>query len=94
MNKRTKIILGIIGVFCNNWCYYKKKSNDKEKRKNPIIIDNNETTTNTPNNNNENNESDNKDNDINFNSLFKISDKFKNLNNGIKMPILDLGTWI
>ena len=100
MNKKTKIILGIIGAFVIIGVIItvvivvvKKKNNDKDKRKNPIIIDNNDTTTNTSDNNNENNESDNDDNNTNYNSLFKISDKFANLNNGIKMPILGLGTW-
>ena len=100
MNKRTKIIIAIISsviiiaaIITIIVVVVKKNKKDEKKSSsynpsNPIYDDNN-TDEKT-----DSNDGNNKDDNTNYyNSLFKISEKNANLNNGYKMPILGLGTW-
>ena len=100
MNKKTKIIIAIIGsvviiavVITIIVVVVKNKNKDKNKITpyNPTNIPNtNEKNTDAKD---DNNDTDNKDENNYYNSLFQISEKKANLNNGYQMPILGLGTW-
>ena len=100
MNKKSKIIIAIIGsvviiaaVIIITVVVVKNKNKDKNKINpyNPTNIPNtNEKKTDEKD---DNNDIDNKDENNYYNSLFQISEKKANLNNGYQMPILGLGTW-
>ena len=94
MNKRTKIIIGIIsgiiilGVIITVTVVVVKKRNKNKNDKNEIHN----------NNSNDNNNTENiiVSNEINNNpqdNSFIIAEKIAYLNNGIKIPIIGLGTW-
>ena len=102
MNLKTKIIIGIIsgiiviGAVITVIVVVTKKKNDDKDDKKPINNDNNsdKILESTYINNNPNDNDDNSDKiDNNLNSTFSITEKIARLNNGIKMPILGLGTW-
>ena len=101
MNLRTKIIIGIIsgiiiiGVIITVIVVVVKKKNDDENDKNQIDNnDNNSDNSDTIFESTENiNNEDNTDKTHNNLNTFNITEKTAKLNNGIKMPILGLGTW-
>ena len=94
MNLRTKIIIGIIsglviiGIIITIIIVVIKNKNDDKDDKKQINNDNN-----SDNNIIETTQIINAPNDNYFNSSFIISEKIVKLNNGVKMPILGLGTW-
>ena len=94
MNLRTKIIIGIIsglviiGIIITIIIVVIKNKNDDKDDKKQINNDNN-----SDNNIIETTQIINAPNDNYLNSSFIISEKIVKLNNGIKMPILGLGTW-
>ena len=102
MNLKTKIIIGIIsgiiviGVVITVIVVVIKKKNDDKDEKKQINNDNNSDkileSTYINNNQNDNDDNTNKI-DNNLNSTFSITEKIAKLNNGIKMPIIGLGTW-
>ena len=102
MNLRIKIIIGIIsgiiiiGVIITVIVVVVKKKNDDKNDKNQIDNnDNNSDNSDTifESTENINNEDNTDKTHNNLNSTFNITEKTAKLNNGIKMPILGLGTW-
>jgi len=102
MNLRTKIIIGIIsgiiiiGVIITVIVVVVKKKNDDKNDKNQIDNnDNNSDNSDTifESTENINNEDNTDKTHNNLNNTFNITEKTAKLNNGIKMPILGLGTW-
>ena len=75
----SAIAIIVVVVFIIGKNDYKDNKSQSNNNSNDTTIDSSYET---------NNETDN-----NYNNLFIISDKKVNLNNGIKMPILGLGTW-
>ena len=100
MNKRTKIIIAIISsviiiaVIITIIVVVVKKNNKDEKKSSSYNPSNQNNDDNNTDEETGSNNGNNKDDNTNYyNSLFKISEKNANLNNGYKMPILGLGTW-
>ena len=99
MNLRTKIIIGIIsgiiiiGVIITVIVVVVKKKNDDKNDKNQIDNNDNNSDTILESTENINNEDNTDKTHNNLNSTFNITEKTAKLNNGIKMPILGLGTW-
>ena len=75
----SAIAIIVVVVFIIGKNDYKDNKSQSNNNSNDTTIDSSYET---------NNETDN-----NYNNLFIISEKKVNLNNGIKMPILGLGTW-
>ena len=79
MNLRTKIIIGIISSIIVIAVIITVV----------VVV----TKKNKDDNDKKKNANQNTNNDESTNNLFNISERFANLNNGIKMPIIGLGTW-